>query len=187
MVMIPELWLSILLSAVLVWIASAIVWMVLPHHKKDWEGLPDEEAVRNALKAQNAGPGQYWVPWAQGSQAMKDPEVVGKYQEGPVGFLTLVTPKPISMGKPMVLSFVYYVIVTIGVAYITGRTLGPGSDYWAVFRVAGSVGWMACAAAIVPDAIWFGRPWSNTWMSVLDGLLYGLLMAGAFGGFWPEA
>ncbi len=70
--MISELWLSIL-SAALVWIASAIVWMVLPRHKKDWKGLPDEEAVRNALKAQNAGPGQYRVPWAQGSQAMKTP------------------------------------------------------------------------------------------------------------------
>ena len=31
MVAIPELWSAILVSAVPVWIASAVIWMVLPH------------------------------------------------------------------------------------------------------------------------------------------------------------
>ncbi len=53
------LWLPILLSAVLAWIASAIAWTVSPHHKSDFQGLPDEEAARQALQPQNLEPGLY--------------------------------------------------------------------------------------------------------------------------------
>ena len=42
MVAISSLWLAILLSAVIVFVVSAMVWMVLPHHKSDFKELPDE-------------------------------------------------------------------------------------------------------------------------------------------------
>ena len=48
MISIASLWLPIVLSAVIVFIASAAVWMLLPHHKGEWKGLPDEEAARAA-------------------------------------------------------------------------------------------------------------------------------------------
>ena len=48
MIPIMSLWLPIVLSAVLVFLASALVWMALPHHKTDWKGLPNEEAARSA-------------------------------------------------------------------------------------------------------------------------------------------
>ena len=35
MVPIPELWLPILVTTVLVFAASNVVWMVLPHHRSD--------------------------------------------------------------------------------------------------------------------------------------------------------
>ncbi len=50
MVTITSLWLPILVSAAFVWIASAIVWMVLPHHKSDFGRVTDEEAARNVLR-----------------------------------------------------------------------------------------------------------------------------------------
>ena len=49
MVTIGALWLPILLSAIAVWVASAIIWMAMPHHKSDWRKLPDEGAARRAL------------------------------------------------------------------------------------------------------------------------------------------
>ncbi len=41
-------------------------------------------------------------------------------------------------------------------------------------------------AATVPDAIWFGRPWSAIGKNLFDALMYGLLTAGVFGWLWPR-
>ena len=49
MVTIASLWLSIFLASFLVFIASAIIWTVMPHHKSDFKSLPDETAARKAL------------------------------------------------------------------------------------------------------------------------------------------
>ena len=59
MVTIGALWLPILLSAVAVWVASAIIWMVMPYHKSDFRKLPDEDAALRALTPQGLVPGQY--------------------------------------------------------------------------------------------------------------------------------
>jgi hypothetical protein len=45
---------------------------------------------------------------------------------------------------------------------------------------------LAYAAANVPHAIWWGKPWRNVIMEVIDGFVYGLLTAGAFGWLWPR-
>ncbi len=185
MVALSALWLPILLSALLVWIASALVWMVLPHHKADFTALPNEDAVRGALR-QNVTPGQYTVPYAQSSAAMKDPDFIRKCEEGPVGFLTIVRRGKPAMGKPMAFSFAYNVGIGILVAYLAGRTLSAGTDYLHVFRVVGTAAWLGYAGALFPGAIWFGQPWSTTWKTVADGLLYALLTAGTFGWLWPR-
>jgi hypothetical protein len=46
-----SLWLPILLSSVLVFIVSAIVHMVLKYHNKDYTRLPNEDAVRAAIRS----------------------------------------------------------------------------------------------------------------------------------------
>ena len=79
-VTILSLWLPILLSAVIVWVLSSLVWTVMPHRKKEFSGAPNEEAVRSALR--DAAPGQYWVPWGQD---FKDAGLHQKYKEGPTG------------------------------------------------------------------------------------------------------
>ena len=62
MVELASLWLPILLSAVFVFIASSILHMVIQMHNKDYSVLPGEEAVRDALRAQNISPGMYTFP-----------------------------------------------------------------------------------------------------------------------------
>ena len=71
-------------------------------------------------------------------------------------------------------------------AYVTGRTVGAGAPFLAVFRVAGTVASMAYASAIVPSAIWWKRPWNVTWKEVADGIAYGLLTGAAFGWLFPR-
>lgn len=186
MVTIPSLWFAIVLSAVIVWIASFIVWSVLPHHKSDYKSLPNEEAALGALKPQNLAPGQYNIPHLASRDALKQPEVRKKFEDGPSGFLTVLPRGVPAMGKNMVLSFIYYILVGIVVAYIASRTLSMGAEYLAVFRITGTVAWLAYGAAVVQDAIWFGKPWSSTVKQLIDALIYGLLTAGVFGWLWPR-
>ena len=186
MVTIGTLWMPILVSAVLVFVASFLAWVVSPHHKSDWKKLPDEEAVRAAMNKEKLEPGQYIVPYAADQAAMQDEGYLSKCSEGPVGILTMKAPGPPAMGKSIAMSFVYYVFISVAVAYVTGRTLGADADYMTVFRIAGTVAWMAYAGAFFQAAIWFGRPWGPMLKEVGDGLVYALLTAGAFGWLWPR-
>jgi len=186
MVSIPELWLPILVATVLVFAASNLVWMVLPHHKSDARRLPDESAVVDALGKQGPKPGLYRFPWANSMAEMKDPAFVEKLNKGPVGFVTVTPSGPFDMGRAMGLWIAYLVVIGACVAYLTGRVLPPGAHYLAVFRVAGTVAFLAYSGAQLPAAIWWGKPLGVAFKEVLDGLLYGLLTAGAFGWLWPR-
>ncbi len=57
-----SLWLPIVLSAVVVFIASSLIGIVVKYHDSEWKKLPDEEVARTALRG--ASPGQYAVPHA---------------------------------------------------------------------------------------------------------------------------
>ena len=57
MVSLTALWLPILLSAVIVFVASSIIHMVLGYHKSDYRPLPNEPAVLDALRAAGVTPG----------------------------------------------------------------------------------------------------------------------------------
>ncbi len=186
MVTLGELWLPTVLSAVFVFVASFLMWMVLPHHKTEWKRLPDEGAVAAVLRKQKPAPGEYLIPYCADAREMKNPEMLKKYEEGPVGVLTLRRPRRPDMGAPMALSLIYYLVVSTFVAYLAGRTLGPGVEYLKVFRVAGTSAFLAYGFAHIPHAIWIGRPWSATLKEVGDALVYGLLTAGCFGWLWPR-
>ena len=81
----------------------------------------------------------------------------------------------------MVLSFLNSIFVGILCAYFVTRTTGNDASYIEVFRIAGTVAWVAYGVAYVQDSIWFGRPWSITIKSMIDALIYALLTGGAFG------
>ena len=185
MVTLDMLWLPIVVAAVLVFVASNLVWMVLPHHKKDTRRLPDEAAALEVLGKQGLTPGLYRFPWAAMAD-MNKPEVAEKFARGPVGLVAVTPSGPFSMGKSMGAWVAYIVVITLAVACIAERMLAPGAPYLSVFRRVGAVAILAYSAGNVPNAIWWGKPWRNTALEVLDGILYGLLTAGAFGWLWPR-
>lgn len=184
MVSLGSLWLPILLSSLIVFVASSLVWMVLPHHKSDWAKIPNEGPLLQAIRSLGLGRGQYIFPAAMRSGA-KDPDAPGQLAEGPVGLL-IIRSGPPNMGKSLAFYFLFNLAVSFMVAYLASRTLAPGAEYLAVFRVVGTVAFLAYSAAEIPNAIWFGRTWSSTGKSVIDGLVYGLLTAGVFGWLWPS-
>ena len=90
MVPIMSLWIPILLSAVIVFVASSIIHMVLPLHRKDLRRLPKEDEVMQALRGFNIPPGDYAIPCAGSPETMSSPEFVAKMKHGPVAFMTFV-------------------------------------------------------------------------------------------------
>ena len=63
MVSLAALWLPIVLSAIIVFIASSIMHMVLPYHRSEYHALPDEERVLTTLRGLNLKPGRYLFPY----------------------------------------------------------------------------------------------------------------------------
>ena len=179
------LWLPIVLSAVIVFIASSIMHMVLPYHKSDYKQLPDEDKVRDALRPSNLKPGMYVFPYCT-HKDMKSPALQEKYKQGPVGFLTIVPNGPPAMPKFLVQWFVFCLVVGVFVAYLTGHTVARGTPYLEVFRVAGTAAFMAYGLGHLVNGIWKGQRWGATIKEVVDGLVYGLLTAGTFGWLWPR-
>ncbi len=186
MVPISALWLPILLSAVLVFLVSFVVHMVLAYHRTDFRKLPNEEKTLEVFRGQSIPPGEYLFPCPSSPKDMSSPEMIEKYKKGPVGVMILRPSGPPAMGKPLVQWFVFCVVVGIAVAYLAGRALGPGASYLAVFRFAGTGAFYAHAFARATDSIWMGRAWSVTAKHLFDGLLYALVTAGTFGWLWPR-
>ena len=186
MVTLGSLWLPIVLSAVLVFIASSILHMVLKYHNKDYTQLPNEDAVRAAIRAGNPPPGQYILPYCTDRKEMEKPEVKQKYIEGPVGVLNLLQPGLPKMGKNLSQWFVFILVVSFFIAYIAAHSLPAGARYLEVFRVVGATGFLAYGAGQFTAAIWMGKPWQVAWKEAFDGLIYGLVTAGTFGWLWPR-
>src|ERR1700740_944548 len=152
MVPLTALWLPILLSAVIVFVASSIMHMVLPYHRSDYRKLPEEDKGVDALRAAGLTPGPVYSFPHTTHKEMKSPEVVEKFKRGPVGLLTVFPSGPPAMGKFLGLWFVYCLVVGIFVAYLTGRTRMPGTNYLEVFRVAGTTAFMAYGIGEIQDS-----------------------------------
>ncbi len=185
MVPLTALWLPIILSAVIVFVASSIMHVLLKYHEGDCQRLPDEDKLLAALRAAGLSRGLYMFPYGSHKE-MKSPAMQEKYKQGPVGMMTVFPSGPPAMPKFLGMWFVYCLVIGFFTAYLTGRTVPPGVNYLVVFRVAGTAAFMAYGLGQFSNGIWKGQPWSMTIKEVVDGLVYGLLTAGTFGWLWPR-
>jgi hypothetical protein len=186
MVSLGSLVLPVVLSAVLVFITSSLIHMVLKYHASDYQPLPNEDAVRAAIRSGNPRPAQYIIPYCRSMKEMDSPEMKQKFAEGPVGVLNVRRSGAPGMGPSLGQWFVFSLIVSFFIAYIASHSIAQGAPYLEVFRIVGAIGFLAYSAGQIPAAIWMGKPWSIAWKEVLDGLLYGLVTAGTFGWLWPR-
>lgn len=185
MVPLTALWLPIVLSSIIVFVASSIMHMLLPYHHGDYRQLPEEDKLLAALRTVGLQRGLYIFPYGTHKE-MKSPAMIEKYKQGPVGMITVFPSGPPAMPKFLGLWFAYTLIIGFFVAYLTGRTVAPGANYLGVFRVAGTAAFLAYGLGNLSNGIWKGQPWSMTLKEVIDGLVYGLLTAGTFGWLWPR-
>jgi hypothetical protein len=185
MVALTALWLPILLSAVFVFVMSSLIHMVFKWHKADYKAMPGEDAVMEVMRKHGVSPGTYVLPHCAEMSAIKKPEMIKKYEAGPVGFFNVMPSGPPAMGKGLVQWFAWTLVVGLFVAYVAGRHLGPGAEYLRVFRLAGATAFLAYVVREPVDSIWKAQPWGTTARHMLDGLFYSLLTAGTFGWLWP--
>ena len=181
-----QLWLPIIVSTVVVFVASSLVWMVLPHHKKDIKVLPDEKLLTEHLKQLGISPGVYMWPGCASSEEMKSEEYKARYESGPWGSLNVHAKKP-NFGLNLVLVFVFYLVVSIFVGYIASLARDPGEGFRAVFRVAGATAVLGYCAGSIPGSIFFGKPGRFVLTDFIDNLVYALLTGLLFGWLWPAA
>jgi len=181
-----SLWLPILLSAVLVFVASSVIHMATPWHKGDYAKAPNEDKVMESLRPFALPPGDYMMPRPADMADLKSAAFLDKMNRGPVMMFTVMPNGPFSMGQNLVLWFLYSVVVGVFAAYVAAHALPVGATYLQVFRLTGVVAFVGYTLALWQMSIWYRRSWVTTIKSTIDGLIYGLLTAGAFGWLWPR-
>lgn len=178
--MLTSLLLPVGISAVALFFASFLSWMVLQLHKQDWVKLEKEDDVMDALRVAGVTTGSYMIPGCNDPKEMESEEYKKKFEEGPCGILTVFG--QVSMGRNLGLTFVYFLVVSFCVAYLATLAIPAGADFMQVFRFVSTAGFMTFLAAIVQHAIWFHNRIVG---HVIESILYAAIAGAIFGAMWP--
>jgi hypothetical protein len=180
--MFVSLALPIILSAVALFFASFLSWMVVKLHEKDWPKLEKEDEFMAAARQCDIPEGSYMFPRCASAEEMKSEAFQKTYDIGPRGILTIL-PK-VNMGQNLGLTFVYYLAASAALAYLTALAFAPGADFGTVFRFVFVAGVLTFLAALVPHAIWF-RP--RITGHVIESVACATITAVIFAALWPAA
>jgi len=183
MISLIALWLPVVLSAVIVFVTSSVIHMLLGYHSSDWRRFDSEDAVLDALRPFNLAPGDYAGPQPTSMAEMSSPEFKAKLEKGPQVALTIMDPR-ISMVRRLALWFVYSLVVSLFAAYVASMALDADASYMRVFRVTSTVAFVGYALALWQGFVWYSRNLGYTLKSTFDGLIYALLTGGTFGWLW---
>jgi hypothetical protein len=186
MVSLAQLWLPVVLAAVLIFVASSVIHVVVKWHNSEYRSLAKEEAVRAVIRAGSPAPGQYVLPHVVDMKDMKKPEVQQKFSEGPVAFLTVRPSGPIKMGGSLALWFLYTLVVSLLAAYIAAKSLPAQATALQIIRVTSLVPFLAYVGGSIQHGIWMGKPWSSVAKEVLDGAIYAGITSLTLVWLWPR-
>ena len=182
---ITELWQPIILGAVLAWVASGVIHMVVKYHNADYLKLSNEDEVSAALKNSAAEPGIYSLPYCDDPGQMSDEGLQKKFIDGPVAFVAIFENGLPNMGKLLFQQFAFFLLGCVLIGYCATLGLSPGADYLTVFRFVATLGFIAFGWGVIPYSIWYGHSWATAGRYLVDAIVYGLIVAGAFSWLWP--
>lgn len=184
--MLLSLWLPVLVSSIVVFMASFVAWMVLPHHKSDWSKLGKEEEFTAALNSLEVTPGQYMFPYFSDAAEMKSDDFKARWAAGPRGTLSIWAGEP-NMGLNLLWTFLFYIVTGIFIAYLGKIGLPAGAAFVDVFRFTTTAAILAHCFGNIPNAIWFKKKGRSVVNDLLDGIVYGVLTGLVFAWLWPTA
>lgn len=182
-----SLWLPVVVSAVAVWLVSAVLHMVLKYHRADYRQLADEEAVAPALRKAAPAPGLYTIPYCDDMSKMKDPAFLKRYDDGPVGLITVMRNGAPNMGKYLGQWFLFCFLISFVTGYVARHTLGYDTDGLEILRITGTVAFIGYGFGYFQSSIWLGVPWSNALRGLFDAAVFALVTGLAFRFLWPGA
>lgn len=183
MEMLFALWLPIVLCALALFFASFLAWAVLPHHKPDLRRWPDEDRLLAFVRESGAAPGLYLFPLIE-DKDMKADWAKQRYETGPWGMMNLWPAKP-NMGRNMLMTVLYFLVVSFFIAYVGAAALAPGATFGQVFQILGTTAVLAYAAGGILNEIWFTKPFRAKLMNLIDGVAYGVITGLIFALLWP--
>jgi hypothetical protein len=185
MVGLAELWLPILVSAVAVFIASAIIWMALKYHDKDIQTMPQESEFLDAIRPMNIKAGLYMFPGCHGVDLKSEP-YLSNWKNGPWGIITIAGKQP-NFGLNLLRCFISYLVISALVGYLTGIGMAPGAEYMDVFRVAATAALLGHCFGGLANDFFLGKPTRFIITGLIDGVVFALITAGIFAAMWPGA
>eukprot|EP00697_Spironema_sp_BW2_P006865 gnl/Spiro4/21038_TR10264_c0_g1_i1.p1 gnl/Spiro4/21038_TR10264_c0_g1~~gnl/Spiro4/21038_TR10264_c0_g1_i1.p1 ORF type:complete len:211 (-),score=70.16 gnl/Spiro4/21038_TR10264_c0_g1_i1:51-647(-) len=168
--------LPVLLSAVFVFIASCLLHVVFPHHRHDYQKLPDEDSVSQALVHQRVQPGQYFLPHCGSDPGNKEwQERVARL---PSCFLWVAAPGSHVQLQTFISSFLFNVLVSAFVAFVLSLARPATLCDGAVLAAVVAAGFYSLA--FWWDVVWTARAVVPVLLDHLDAVVYGAATALAF-------
>jgi hypothetical protein len=175
-----ELWLPIVITAVVLFFASFVAWTILPHHRGDWSKLPDEDELMNTLRRLNIPPGNYMFPYCSHAD-MKNKEAMEKYKRGPRGTLNAWAMP--NMAANMLCTVLFFLVTAAIMAYVSFEAMGRDQPFLKVFQIVGTIAILTYGSSGILHGIWFKR---KLFLDIVDGIVYGLLTGLIFAFLWPR-
>ena len=109
-----------------------------------------------------------------------------KFQEGPVGHLTIMPNGMHSMGKYFGQWFLLCLTVAVIAAYLATQLFGLDHGHArAAAKLVGAVTFIAHGFGTISESVWMGRPWSTSVKFLLDAALYAVGSGFVFYWLWP--
>lgn len=182
---IAQLWMPILITAVLIFVTSSLIHMVFKWHNSDYLPLANEDDVRAAIRARSPPPGQYMMPHCVDMKEMGGETMLKKFAEGPVAFLTVRKNGPPAMGPTFAMWFAFTVVVAACAGWLAMSAFAGKANASAAGQMVGFISFLAYGGGSVPLGIWMGKPWSSVAKDLLDALIYGVISGVVFMWLWP--
>lgn len=176
-----DLWLPILASGLTTHVLSTIAWVVLPHHKPDWQKLPDEDKLHETI-TRSVPPGQYIFPFARDGETAKSESFQKKSEQG-TGTLVIWNNPP-NMAKAILQTLTAFMVIAFVIGYLASLALQPGAEFMKVFQFVTSAGLLAYVSAHFPFVFWFRRKMA---MEIVDGVVFAIATGLVFASLWPAA
>jgi len=180
--MLTSLIVPIVLSAMVLFFASFLTWMVLQLHRNDWIKLAKEEEFLKTMVELDVPQGNYMFPGCDSPAEMKTEEYQHKWENGPSGIIT-VFPK-VGMGKKLGMTVVYFLVVSFCLAYLSTLAIAPGAEFKVVFRFMTTAGFLVFLSSAVQHSIWFHNRIVG---HIIESILYAVIVGLIFGFLWPAA
>lgn len=177
-----DLWLPILLTGLATHVLSTIAWMLLPHHRPEWNRLPVEEELVDLLHARQVPANQYMFPYAASQPEMQSDAY--RSRQAKCRGMLILWPTPPNMGAAIGQTLAWFFFAAFSLGYLASIALVPGESFLKVFRFMTMAGLLTYCYAHFPHVFWFRR---RTAMELLDGAAFALAAGLIFAACWPAA